>query len=607
MNPIAPRIPERLHLFRLSRDVRCVAVLHVATGRAPLKIRIELDAVRWVDVDTLDLAAQAFALGQAGHHLERVAEDHPVRPVLVVLVELRLVYTLGNTVEVREEVRNDLTRLLALLSRATQQVVDQHLGMDLLLDVERRRLDDEVAPVLLILAAPDELRIEIAVAPFVGGTPRFLRLLLDDGLVLRGRDVLALRLLVLEGLDPLAGRWLRFSGHDATAPGDARRRWPSRRPGAPPASPVSQCARAGGARPLHSAIGGSPQDRRAPPEDTGPRAGPGRLGGGIEARHPAVDRAGIPPHGRHDGGGGRAGRDSRAWWGRRGPSDGCDGPGRNERRSRGSGSRGLGGGAPSVSPGGSSGSGHRPRRHGRRGRVASPPGSRRTRCAGTFPRKRARRPLARTGLPRRGPLPDSALPGRPGRCRDGAPSRRAAPEHRLAAGPSWAFPRKRRSRPRSSGAPAGTGFLALRLTLGRAGRRLPARVVREPPSCRHHLDTREVPDSRAGARSRGPRRSGPFVASLERAARRGRRCRFCRRRATALRSRAWPPGSAHVLWRMTAHREQEPAQAGVASPARAQRGRARALRQGRVRRASSTSRRRSGSRYPSRRGRRTRG
>src|SRR5438876_4358778 len=213
MNPIAPRIPERLHLLRLSRDVRRVAVLHVATGRAPLKIRVELDAVRRVDVDALDLAAQALALGQAGHHLERVAEDHAVRPVLVVLVELRLVHALGNTVEVREEVRNDLAHLLAPLSCPAQQVVDQHLGMDLLLDVERRRLDDEVAPVLLVLAAPDELRVEIAVAPLVSGAPRLFRLLLDDGLVLGGRDVLALRLFVLDGLDALAGWRLGFSRH----------------------------------------------------------------------------------------------------------------------------------------------------------------------------------------------------------------------------------------------------------------------------------------------------------------------------------------------------------------------------------------------------------
>ena len=58
-----------------------------------------------------------------------------------------------------------------------QQVVDQHLGVDLLLDVERRRVDDEVAPVLLILAAPDELRVEVAVAALVGDADRGLLLL----------------------------------------------------------------------------------------------------------------------------------------------------------------------------------------------------------------------------------------------------------------------------------------------------------------------------------------------------------------------------------------------------------------------------------------------
>ena len=50
------------------------------------------------------------------------------------------------------------------LFRLPQQVVDQHLRVDLLLDVERRRVNDEIAPVLLILAAPDELRVEVGVA-----------------------------------------------------------------------------------------------------------------------------------------------------------------------------------------------------------------------------------------------------------------------------------------------------------------------------------------------------------------------------------------------------------------------------------------------------------
>ena len=68
------------------------------------KLRVELDAVGRVDVDALHLAAQALALGQAGHHLQRVAEDHAVRPVLVVLVELGLVGALGHAVEVGEQV-----------------------------------------------------------------------------------------------------------------------------------------------------------------------------------------------------------------------------------------------------------------------------------------------------------------------------------------------------------------------------------------------------------------------------------------------------------------------------------------------------------------------
>ena len=54
-------------------------------------------------------------------------------------------------------------RALALALSA-QQIVDQDLGMDLLLDVERRGVDDEIAPVLLILAAPDQLGIEVGVA-----------------------------------------------------------------------------------------------------------------------------------------------------------------------------------------------------------------------------------------------------------------------------------------------------------------------------------------------------------------------------------------------------------------------------------------------------------
>ena len=91
------------------------------------------------------------------------------------------------------------------LACLAQQVVDQHLGVDLLLDVERRGMDDQIGPVLLVLAAPDQLRVEVAVAALVGHADRTLLSLLHDGLVFRRGDVLPRCLLVLERLDGLGG------------------------------------------------------------------------------------------------------------------------------------------------------------------------------------------------------------------------------------------------------------------------------------------------------------------------------------------------------------------------------------------------------------------
>ena len=83
--------------------------------------------------------------------------------------------------------------------------------MHLFLDIQRRRMHHQVGPVLLILAAPDQLRIEIAVATFVSHTDGALVILLQHRLVFSRRDVLARRLLVREGcyLFLLFG----FSGH----------------------------------------------------------------------------------------------------------------------------------------------------------------------------------------------------------------------------------------------------------------------------------------------------------------------------------------------------------------------------------------------------------
>ena len=63
-----------------------------------------------------------------------------------------------DAVEVGEEVRHLGVRLPPILG-LTFQILDDRLGMDFFLNVEGRRLHDEIGPVLLVLAAPDELRV----------------------------------------------------------------------------------------------------------------------------------------------------------------------------------------------------------------------------------------------------------------------------------------------------------------------------------------------------------------------------------------------------------------------------------------------------------------
>jgi len=64
MNAIAPGVAKRLDLLGFARDVVGVAVLDVAAGRGPLKIRVEFDSVRRIEVNALHLPAQPFALSE---------------------------------------------------------------------------------------------------------------------------------------------------------------------------------------------------------------------------------------------------------------------------------------------------------------------------------------------------------------------------------------------------------------------------------------------------------------------------------------------------------------------------------------------------------------
>ena len=208
MDAVAPGIAKRAHLFGLAGDMVLGAVLDVAAGGRPLEIGVEFDAIGRVKINALHLAAQAFALGQRRHHRQAVAGDHPVRPVLVVLVEFRRRLGIGQAVEIGKHV--ELWRLGARLSRGAflalaLEIIDDDLGVQLLLDIERRRRDDQVRPVLLILAAPDQLRIKIAIAALIGQPDRRLVLRRHHRLQLRRGNILARGAGVFERLNRKRG------------------------------------------------------------------------------------------------------------------------------------------------------------------------------------------------------------------------------------------------------------------------------------------------------------------------------------------------------------------------------------------------------------------
>jgi hypothetical protein len=89
MNPIFPSISKGFDLLGLSCDVVRSSILHIPAGGRPLKITIKLNPIRRIKINALHLPPQSLPLRQARHHLQRIAQDHPVGPVLIVLVELR--------------------------------------------------------------------------------------------------------------------------------------------------------------------------------------------------------------------------------------------------------------------------------------------------------------------------------------------------------------------------------------------------------------------------------------------------------------------------------------------------------------------------------------
>ena len=119
------------------------------------------------------------------------------------LVELGPIHAFGDAVEVGEKVGLHSGGLRLCFFRLPKEIVDQHLRMNLFLNIERRGVDNEIAPVLLILPTPDELGVEISVPwilrPAVAGI-----VWPEHGLMLGGGDVLPLGLVVRDRFDGLA-------------------------------------------------------------------------------------------------------------------------------------------------------------------------------------------------------------------------------------------------------------------------------------------------------------------------------------------------------------------------------------------------------------------
>ena len=86
MNAEFPRVAIRLNLFNFAREV-LIAVPAAHIKHLRLEVRAEVDAVRRIDVCHLHLSCQAFAVRQRIHHLQTIAEDEPVGPRHIVLVE----------------------------------------------------------------------------------------------------------------------------------------------------------------------------------------------------------------------------------------------------------------------------------------------------------------------------------------------------------------------------------------------------------------------------------------------------------------------------------------------------------------------------------------
>src|SRR4051812_32194606 len=104
-----PSVPERPNLFRLSCNVFSLAIGDISLACAHLPVGTEFNAVRWVKVDGLNLPLEPLLLCKTRHYQKRISENHPVRPMRlpVVLVRIKvnfLIEVAVQAVEVAEKI-----------------------------------------------------------------------------------------------------------------------------------------------------------------------------------------------------------------------------------------------------------------------------------------------------------------------------------------------------------------------------------------------------------------------------------------------------------------------------------------------------------------------
>src|SRR5690349_21265827 len=87
--------------------------------------------------------------------------------------------------------------------------------MDLFLDVDRRRVRYQIGPILLVLASPDQLRVQVAVAALIGYADWALLPLVHHGLEFGGGNILSRSLLMSECFNCLLFLWFGCTvGHE---------------------------------------------------------------------------------------------------------------------------------------------------------------------------------------------------------------------------------------------------------------------------------------------------------------------------------------------------------------------------------------------------------